>query len=273
MLAAARKATTEAARRSEHVLSQMLQAQTAEYCRALARQSSLPSDGLVTLWSFDLKAVKPRSQAQSAGPRIAQVVDRILMDPRASTLLTGHFDGHLAVATSIWRSAEEFTKTLTLMLQRAASSQGMTVVGSGWDQLTDEQSPSATWEQACFAARISKLSHDGTPLGWSQLGAWHLLYRQEWSPRAVQRLSPGCDHLIRHENPRLWRTLLVYLDAACDVTTTCTTLHIQRATLYYRLGRIREIAGGSLLNDGWERTSGHLALKLHAALVDDTDIA
>src|SRR5699024_11234420 len=73
VLAAARKATTEAARRSEHVLSQMLQAQTAEYCRALARQSSLPSDGIVTLWSFELKAVKHRSQWKSTRLRITHV--------------------------------------------------------------------------------------------------------------------------------------------------------------------------------------------------------
>ena len=58
---------------------------------------------------------------------------------------------------------------------------------------------------------------------------------------------------------QLVRTLRVYLDHGCNGPAASAALHIHRTTLYYRLGRIRELTGLDL-DDGRTRLTLHLGL-------------
>jgi DNA-binding PucR family transcriptional regulator len=57
----------------------------------------------------------------------------------------------------------------------------------------------------------------------------------------------------------LARTLRVYLDHGCNGPAASAALHIHRTTLYYRLGRIRELTGLDL-------DDGRIRLTLHQSL-------
>ncbi|MEI2776987.1 MAG: helix-turn-helix domain-containing protein [Tetrasphaera sp.] len=59
----------------------------------------------------------------------------------------------------------------------------------------------------------------------------------------------------------LIETLSAYLDCGGDAARTAQALHLHRSTLYYRLGRIEEIAGADL-RDGTQRLCLHQGLKL-----------
>lgn len=59
----------------------------------------------------------------------------------------------------------------------------------------------------------------------------------------------------------LARTLETYLDLAGNAQATAKALRLHRATLYYRLQRIEELARADL-KDGNDRLMLHLGLKL-----------
>ena len=56
-------------------------------------------------------------------------------------------------------------------------------------------------------------------------------------------------------------TLEVYLDHACDAKLSAEALFLHRASLYYRLQRIEQIAGVNL-KSGADRLALHIGLKL-----------
>ena len=72
--------------------------------------------------------------------------------------------------------------------------------------------------------------------------------------------------MIKKEADLLWETVLEYLDNARNVTATADNLFIHRATLHYRLEKARAVLPQGVLDDGWESTCLHAALRLHAAL-------
>lgn len=100
---------------------------------------------------------------------------------------------------------------------------------------------------------------------WEQLGAWGLLLGKPWTRATVGEVSSGVGALV-DRGGALWETALAYLDLAGNAARTCEALHIHRATLYYLLDRIREVAGADVLDDGWARSSAHVALRLWAAM-------
>lgn len=73
-------------------------------------------------------------------------------------------------------------------------------------------------------------------------------------------LPPGLDRLREHGNASLIHTLEAFLDNAGHVSRTAEQLHISRATLYYRLRRIEEVADINLDN-GDDRLAAHIGLK------------
>jgi DNA-binding PucR family transcriptional regulator len=74
-------------------------------------------------------------------------------------------------------------------------------------------------------------------------------------PSPVQRL------LAAQSGPDLAQTLETYLDCGCDAQRTAKALHVHRSTLYYRLDRVRTIAGIELA-DGFVRRELHTALRV-----------
>jgi DNA-binding PucR family transcriptional regulator len=84
--------------------------------------------------------------------------------------------------------------------------------------------------------------------------------------QTVRELSEDAHRLVERGTPEQRQTVIAYLDAGRSVGPTCKALSVHRATLHYRLERIRELLGPEALDDGWRAISLHVALKLHHAL-------
>ncbi|ANP72224.1 Regulator of polyketide synthase expression [Cryobacterium arcticum] len=92
------------------------------------------------------------------------------------------------------------------------------------------------------------------------LGAWRLLHAIGGDPELIISASPAANELWRSD-PMRRLTVETYLDSGCNVASACSTLHIHRTTLYYRLESMPEIVREAL-GDGLKRSTLHLALKL-----------
>lgn len=264
-ISAAQQAANESTIRSAHYLSEMLQVNSRPDLENIIAESPLPTDGVITVWCFAIGS-HTETSAKPNPTLNSKVVEWIQFDPLAPTLLTGTVEDSIAVITRTQRSAQDVQGLLVPVITRATTNRHLTLAGIGWKEVEISQLPMEAWRQAEFAAQISGLSRDSAPVGWRDLGAWSLLYQQPQTVDTVRQLSPECMILVEHENQHLWKTLLQYFDSACDIMSTATALHVERSTLYYRLTRIKEIAGEAILTEGWNRTSAHLALKFYERL-------
>lgn len=122
-----------------------------------------------------------------------------------------------------------------------------------------------TARRASFMATVAALQGLES-LTWEKAGAWRLLLGWELTPATVTALSPAASALLSEGSETLWRTVMEYLDNARNVTATSERLFIHRATLHYRLEKAREMMPANTLDDGWECTCLHAALRLHMAL-------
>ncbi|WP_406502525.1 PucR family transcriptional regulator [Streptomyces sp. NBC_01602] len=118
----------------------------------------------------------------------------------------------------------------------------------------------ASYTEALRAARTAQNTRIiGQVVRHDQLGVYRLLTEL---PANLLRhsLPPGLDRLREHGNASLIHTLEAFLDNAGHVSRTAEQLHISRATLYYRLRRIEEVADINLDN-GDDRLAVHIGLK------------
>ncbi|MFF4028822.1 PucR family transcriptional regulator [Streptomyces sviceus] len=118
----------------------------------------------------------------------------------------------------------------------------------------------ASYTEALRAARTAQNTRIiGQVVRHDQLGVYRVLAEL---PADLLRhsLPPGLIRLVEHGNASLVQTLETFLDNAGHVSRTAEQLHISRATLYYRLRRIEEVADISLDN-GDDRLAVHLGLK------------
>jgi hypothetical protein len=123
-------------------------------------------------------------------------------------------------------------------------------------------------ERAYTSAAQARLARRAGPvLGtevatWAELGPYGVLLRippadldETALPAELQRL------LSADPQGQLTRTVRAYLDHAGNGPAAAEALHIHRTTLYYRLGRVRELTGLDLDN-GRTRLTLHLGLTL-----------
>ena len=112
--------------------------------------------------------------------------------------------------------------------------------------------------QAALAGRAAATVLDRPVATWAELGPYGLLLRV---PDLDASALPAELHRLLSVDPerQLVRTLRVYLDHGCNGPAASAALHIHRTTLYYRLGRIRELTGLDL-DDGRTRLTLHLGL-------------
>lgn len=120
-----------------------------------------------------------------------------------------------------------------------------------------------SYRQALQAARVGvQLPMFGRVIPWSGLGVYRVLSRLDARHLDLHGVHPGLERLIRDQtNLVLLETLERYLDLAGNAHATAKQLRLHRATLYYRLRRIEELAETDL-KDGNERLCLHLTLKL-----------
>jgi sugar diacid utilization regulator len=120
-----------------------------------------------------------------------------------------------------------------------------------------------SYREAKRAAELAGLLPEfGQVVPWSQLGIYKLLAELPREYLSRSQMHPGLVKLFEHKDGQvLVETLECFLDLAGDVKETSARLVIHRATLYYRLAHIEEIAEVSM-RDGEDRLAVHLGLKL-----------
>ena len=111
---------------------------------------------------------------------------------------------------------------------------------------------------AQVAARIPSV---GDICRWCDLGAFRVLAQLPSEEEAEAALDPRVVRLFQAGGPDVVRTLETYLDLACDAKATAERLYLHRATLYYRLEKVKRLTGMDL-HDGGDRLAIHLSLKL-----------
>jgi hypothetical protein len=97
---------------------------------------------------------------------------------------------------------------------------------------------------------------------WHELGAWRLVVDAPGDLMSSD-LHPGVRALTGPPRGDLLATARSLVDHGGDATAAAAELHIHRATLYYRVGRIKDLTGVDLL-DGASRIDVQLALWLDA---------
>jgi hypothetical protein len=110
----------------------------------------------------------------------------------------------------------------------------------------------------------------GRPVAtWAELGPYGILLRIPSEDLTEDALPEELRRLRRIDTGgQLAETVRAYLDHAGNGPAASAALHIHRTTLYYRLGRMRELTGLDL-DDGRTRLTLHLGL----ALTDIIDAA
>lgn len=117
-------------------------------------------------------------------------------------------------------------------------------------------------ERAVVTVRALRAGASLKTPSWDALGAWHLV------AAAPDDLSPGDIHpgvaaLAALPRADLLTTARVVLELGGDIARATAELHVHRTTLYYRLGRIEEVAGVDL-KAGPDRGDLLMALRLAA---------
>ncbi|AHI21332.1 helix-turn-helix domain-containing protein [Corynebacterium casei] len=181
---------------------------------------------------------------------------------RRPFLVTDNHDG----LTIIERSESlDASQLLFDEFQAAAIAVGARIVSRGTSTMNELSGARNTARRASFMATVAALQGLES-LTWEKAGAWRLLLGWELTRATVTALSPAASALLSEGSETLWRTVMEYLDNARNVTATAERLFIHRATLHYRLEKAREMMPANTLDDGWECTCLHAALRLHAAL-------
>ena len=134
------------------------------------------------------------------------------------------------------------------------------LVGSGApvERLADA---ARSYRQARTAIDIAAIIPTlGDVVAWDALGVYRTLARV--AREDIEDPHPGLRRLMEGDaGGTLVETLETYLDLAGDAKATAARLCIHRTSLYYRLGRIEQLAGVDL-SDGNDRLALHLGLKL-----------
>lgn len=126
-------------------------------------------------------------------------------------------------------------------------------VADAWTSLRDAQRTADCLQRMPTLGDVRR--HD-------DLGPYAVLMQLPESALDADALPGPLRSLLDADPSRtLTTTLLTYLDHAGNSPRTAEALHIHRTSLYYRLGRIREITGADL-DDGRTRLTLHIGLAL-----------
>lgn len=119
-----------------------------------------------------------------------------------------------------------------------------------------------TVEQAQLASSAARRLVSRPVVFWDDLGAYASLLRIPASGRTHHALPSELLRLLDVDSDgQLTTTVRVYLDHGGSSPDAAAALHIHRTTLYYRLGRVQELAGLDL-SDGRTRLALHVGLEL-----------
>lgn len=144
----------------------------------------------------------------------------------------------------------------------AGSTPSSAVVGIG-ERHGTLTGAATSYRQASQAARVAEILPTlGDVVGFGDLGIYRTLAQLPPEELDMSALHPGLSALLSDATAAsLVTTLECFLDLAGDVKATSAELNIHRTTLYYRLGKVEQLAGVDL-GRGSDRLVLHLGLKL-----------
>lgn len=208
-----------------------------------------------------------KAQSESSSETPADAPERLMLEllrfrRRRPFLLTDTHDGLVIIERS--GNLEE-SQSLFHEVHAAAVAVGADIVSRGTSTMSELSGARNTARRASFMATVAALQGLDSR-AWEDAGAWRLLLGWELTEATVTALSPSASKLVSEGSDALWKTVLEYLDNARNVTLTAEKLFIHRATLHYRLEKARSTLSDGALDDGWECTCLHAALRLNAAL-------
>jgi sugar diacid utilization regulator len=120
---------------------------------------------------------------------------------------------------------------------------------------------SESYQQAKGALRLAQVLPMFRPVArWADLGVYALITELAGEHWRFSALHPAVTTLYDAE-PVLAETLERFLDRGGDTRAVAADLNVHRASVYYRLDRIRQLTGVDL-NDGEQRLGLHLSLKI-----------
>jgi hypothetical protein len=225
----------------------------------------LPDDGNLTIHAIRLDPATSAAVSRPAGAA-AKDTQLELSRPRPGRPYLLHYAPQRLIVITRNRTARD-ASTVLAGINRLMRTGGIKVDSAGSAQASSPLELETTLDRADFAASRAALLKSGPdPLAWEDTGTWRLLQGRALNEATVAELSEDAWKLLQRGAPEHWQTVLAYLDAGRSVQATSQALNIHRATLHYRLERIRDILGPSALDDGWQAASLHVALKLHQAL-------
>lgn len=227
------------------------------------RAGRLISLGPATVWSFALSSAGASNNTVTTADVVELLAD-LLTTTRPGGFIGAPNEDRLVLVTRS-RSRDQDHDTLLRAVQLSCRRTRLRLRAAGRTLLATKEDPREALSRSMFTALVARWDGQEEVREWEKLGAWTLLKGHPWSSELVRSISPSAHHLIQRGTPILWETLLAYLDSCCDARQACGALHIQRNTLYYRLGRVKEIAGDQILSSGWDQTSAHLALRVWRA--------
>ena len=157
--------------------------------------------------------------------------------------------------------------TLLLMTGRRAveelqrTARGLTGAHGGIGSVVPLQQAASSAEQARLALRVVRAVPSLRPVAcWDDLGVYQLL--AQLPPTAADCVPPALRRLFAADTTgQLVETLETWLDHAGDARATVEALQVHRTSLYYRFGRMEELAD-LRLSDGAQRLALHVGLKL-----------
>jgi hypothetical protein len=164
----------------------------------------------------------------------------------------------------VLKVAEEARGLLSHRLQATSSppeSGRVRVIAGIGDPQPHLTAAAVSYRQAMLAARVAAtVPSIGDLPRWRDLGAFRALAQLPPGEIAESCLDPRLVMLLQADEALL-ETLETYLDLGGDVKRTSERLHLHRATLYYRLDKVRRLTGVDL-SDGNDRLALHLSFKL-----------
>ncbi len=222
----------------------------------------LPAHGRLLVHALRLRS--PR-KAQPSSPASNDLRLELARRQLGRSVLAGLDDDVLVTVFRGGTSRE--LRGFESFLRRVSTTAGYGLAGAGAAACELPADLEKATQRARFAADLCALrpDHKGF-LRWEDLGSWRLLFGRPLCLETVAELSEDAQSLLARGTPEHWQTVVAYLDTGRSIAPTCQALRIHRATLYYRLDRIRELLGADALDDGWRAVSLHLALKLHRCL-------
>ncbi|WP_219415666.1 PucR family transcriptional regulator [Pseudonocardia nigra] len=200
------------------------------------------------------------------GDRVDEAVRLLLADARQAmgpdAPMGAARDGRLVALAPVRVGDAAARRRWGSALRASAARSGAELGGIGLGSaVIGAQDVLGSLEHASYAARIAdRLPERQGMAAWDDLGHLRMFASVPWDVHGVDLVHPGASRLLDGGRDSVAATLLTYLDHGGSAQSAAAALNIHRTTLYYRLGRARELLGTDV-------GEGEARLGVHAALV------